>query len=691
MKSILPSNRVAAYAILALNCAFAGCAHSEPVFPSDDAFLAVTAELRRAKPLPMEAVGVSPARAWVTPIDLHKNKAGNWIQLLAYKADHHASNSTVYILALDLETGKVKPIGDVPGIQIPVGAKRWLNGKLYFTNQNTQKPGRLYSYDPEEQTVKDLAAVSENAGGAWKISALDDGTISLAGADMTLALYDTNTGKMKTYGKMGEDHNYIYYVSHDKDWLYISLRGKVPWQARAVNRKTGEQRLLLTAPVDSHVDIGGNLSVIPREGTRQYYKLQDGTATPYDPTKEPTVRAAAAIVKETPPQISLDEITGHIKWQNPRNKQEWKEADLPVAMSPGGVAYAVRLKDGRMAAMAPAYLPMVIFDPADDAKPEAQRKPPLQVPLGEISARSMLVDGNSIFIAGYPSGVIMRFEADKPVVSGGLGEAATNPTDNPRFLYRYSKDLEGAHIASSLTPDDQGNAWLIGRRHRYYRGFGLAWFNLKTEERGIFNDGGQFDQNQISWMTQLDGGKGLALATCVQANDQRPGKPGTSGKVFIVDTHEKKITHTYEPMPGYDVLLGIAQTNADHIVGAAYKTTDMNKAVFYRLNIKTGETEQIAPGGRHGVPNDSGLPGKGNDFVMGPDGYVWTAVEIGAQAMSLIRINPEDLSVKVVCLLTGGNIRMLFEGDDLLLTSTVTPDGDTRIHRLRRVIAKPRA
>jgi hypothetical protein len=664
-----------------------GCSRSEPAAPSDADFVAFNSKVRKARPASLEPVGVAPARAWVTPINLYQNKNGQWVQLFAYKADSHTANTTIYLLALDLNSGKVEQLGSIPGLQIPAGAIRWLNGKLYFTNQNTQKPGHLYSYSPDTQAIEDLGAVSENAGGAWKIAVCDDGTISIAGTDMTLALYDTASSTRTSYGKVGHGHNFIYYIWHDKDWIYVSLRGKVPWEAIAVNRKTHEQHLLMTAPVDAHLKLGSEISLMPKEGPVQHFKLEDGQAIAYDPAQEPLApQSTAAVAKVTPPQVSVDEITGHVKWQNPVRPDEWKEADLPVAMAPARVAYAAKLTDGRIAVLAPAYLPMAIFDPADDVKPPTERKPTVLVPLGEVSVRSLLVDGNSVFISGYPSSIVMRYEADKPVISEGEGEAANHPGDNPRFLYQYSRDLEGAHIAAPLVRDDSGHAWLIGRRHRFWRGFGLAWFDLKTEERGIFDDGGQFDQNQISWMIPLDGGKRLALTTCVQANDQRPGKPGTSGKLFIIDTHDKKIVSSYEPLPGYDVLLGVAQTDPDHVVGVAYQTANVEKPVFYRFNLKTGQTEQIAPGGRHGEPSDSGIPGKGDDFQLGPDGNVWTCVEIGAETRTLIKINPADLSITPVCQLHGGNIRFLFEGDDLLLTGTIAPDGDARLHRLRGVV-----
>lgn len=624
---------------------------------SADERAALNNRLRVAPEAKLEPVGVGPARAWITKLDLHRVPGtGEWVQLFRYKIDSHTSRTGAHLIALNLHTGKVKDVGMMPGIE--VFASAWSGNTFYLTNWYPEQPGHLFAYEPKVQTLRDLGAISEFKGGAWKMAVGPDGTIALAGWMCTPSLYNPATGQMKSYGQISTEHSYIYYIDQDADWIYMALRGRVPWKVVAMNKKTGEQKTLMSAPVEDFIRFHGGrtLTHTSKGGEKKDYIMQGETIAPYNPP----AKLAAADAKPEPPQVVLDESPGLsyqpqviVHYQQPDDHAKWKQATLPIPLGEGTPGLAARLADGRIAVTGEAYWPLAVFDPLH---PEQKV---VQAPMGEVSAFSMLAVGNTVYVGGYPTGVVLAFDPDKPVTrpEAAPGQEAV-PLDsskaNPHLVRYFGKDMDGAHNAEFLTLGSDGRIWLVGRRHRYFKGFGIAWYDPKTDKTAVLDDGGKFDQYQIGCMAPLDGGKRLAVSTWVQPNPQRPGEVGTNGKLFIIDTEKNQIVGAYEPLPGLEMLTGITQVGKNTLIGACYPKDKSDELVYYRFNLETGKIEATAPGAS-------------NNFAMAPDGKLWTLAGLWAETYVLSKVNPQDLSIEPVALLHG-KPGLLFDGNDVLLT-----------------------
>jgi hypothetical protein len=83
-----------------------------------------------------------------------------------------------------------------------------------------------------------------------------------------------------------------------------------------------------------------------------------------------------------------------------------------------------------------------------------------------------------------------------------------------------------------------------------------------------------------------------------------------------------------------------------------------------------------------GIASKGDIPRKSHDFLLGPDGFVWTVYQLPyADAPALIvRIDPDDLSVALVGKIIGGSVRMLFDGRDLYVT------GAPHLRRIRSIV-----
>jgi hypothetical protein len=659
-----------------------GCAQAwtpDDLKSAEKDFQTLQRKLVQAPPLQPEPIGLAPARAWFSEVDLHQLPSGEWLQLFQLKKDGKSSRAGTYLVALNLNTGKITEAGVLPGLEFGKGV--WSNGKFYIGSNMGGESGYLGVYDPQSGALKNLGAAFTQKGYPWKMAPVGDSIAVGAAAGTEISLINTKEDSITRFGPIGEKgHGYVYYIEQDKDYIYAALRGGVPWELVAINKQTHERKVLLTAPPEGFMKLGdGTARVIANLNDKSleysHYKLRDGQAVAFDPKTEPTQPSAPSpalplvVIDPSPTFQYKPEVIIH--YQQPREANQWKAVNFPTPLENSRVQLAVALADGRIAGAEYAYAPLVVFDPKTGKG--------IQAPLGEVSARAIIADGNTVYVGGYPSAVVMKFDPDQPITrpDAAPGEKSVpleSPQANPQRAYIFSSLTEGAHIAVPLLHGHDGRIWLTGRRHRYFKGFDVAWFNPKTGERGVVDDAGKFNQYQVSWMASLDEGRKMVVSTVVQKDSQHAGEVGDSGKLFIIDTQTNAVLADYEPLPGVKTLTGVTQTDPDHLVGAA-NINDSSQSVYYRFNWKTGETELVKPGARHGVPGTNGLPNKGYDFTTGPDGKVWTAAEIAAEQSVLFKINPQTLEVEPVGKLGGQAMHYLFSGGDVFVTGAAGVDG----------------
>jgi hypothetical protein len=211
--------------------------------------------------------------------------------------------------------------------------------------------------------------------------------------------------------------------------------------------------------------------------------------------------------------------------------------------------------------------------------------------------------------------------------------------------------------------------YLIARRHRHFSGFDVVWYDPAKDLKGEIDDQGALNHLQIGWACLIDGGKKLALATAVEPNDQLPGEPPGSAKLFVLDLVARKYVAQHTPLPGLKTLTGIAETSPGKLVGLALD--GQNKTTFvYRFDLAAGKVEQVVRYDRliQGVPGTTGLPQVGADFALGPDGRIWTAMDVAAELWVILRLDPKDLTLQPLGTAPGGVPRFVFQDGQVYLT-----------------------
>lgn len=637
--------------------------------------------------LPLKPLGISNGRPIVRLLSAGRaNDQSPWRQLINYKKDPRKTKKS-YFASVDYEKGTVKELGSIPAMQS--WSEKWVDGKLYI-GMNVMP--RLVVYDPATETLQDLGEPFPGPKPSltlFRIATDASGNLALGGGTGTdLATYDPRARKFTHYGKVGGEGagaGYIYSVAMDDQHVYCAVRGTGPWELLAINRATKARAVLATCSVHGWMEVNNNLVSITADlrvpGAERQTTLSvlaDGKATAI-PLAESKKWA-----KESPrdrgftgkaPTVSIDDspvfkgepsVIVHIP--SPDGQGPSREARLATPTFGEGMLDLAALPDGRIAGVGGGYTPMVIADP--------QGQKHELVAFEDSSFFSTMAVGTRVFVGSYPGAKLSVYDTSKPLSSPKTlpdrpGVPSGRPEANPRAVCTFMSLTEGAHAALCLTPGSDGRVYLVAKRHRYFYGFCLAWCHAQTLETGVFKDEGAFDHYQIGWMSPMDKGDKLLIATKVQYNKQLPGQAAEEGALFIFDVKSQKIVAKHVPLPKVKSLLGVVQTGPNELVGVGQLPS--SASVLYRFNTQTGKTEQTRTCRATicGIDTgDSAVPVRSNGFVLGPDGWVWAGATAEAtfDKTVVFRINPGDLSWVAVGRLEDTHNRLLFSNGRLYTT-----------------------
>jgi len=669
----------------------------------------LSGSLRNVK---VETIGAGSSRAWLAYYPPFMEKSlyqdpnnGHWMHLISYKKKGKDERFTHFAL-IDIDEGTIAELGSVPGWE--QYKCLWVNSKLYLGMNNVILPGRLVEFDPATKTLKDLASPFKEAGSLHALAVDADGVLALGGDPQEVALYDPRTKRYTYYGKVGSPRTTkVYFVSIDEDYIYASTRGTDPCRLISINRKTRERKELLQVPVEGLLALGrrGTIWTTANHNDEdlpeQNYYVTKGDVHKVG-TREEAAKMNAELIsrvnkitkvprKETPPRCFRDESPtfegkGEIRfiYQRPGEAAAWREIAFPIPMSTQRLNRVAQLADGRLAYSGEKYSPLVVWDPQTQAT--------LQVPSAtrayHNSIYSMAAVGHTVFAGGYPSAIVMAFDPDKPITQTGdlpgrKGVPFASPQANPRLVWHFSKLAKGAHTAVAMAVGADNLVYLCARRHRYYFGFDICWFDPEDfSKRAVLDAGKALDHYQMSWMCLSADKETLVASTFVQGNPQIDSPRPTDARLFFFDLRKKTIRKSVAPLPQVKSLSGIAAVGPSTLVGAAY-LEEQKETVLYRYNLQTDTVELTRKyrGLIHGKPGLYWLPTKGYDFKAGPDGHIWTLGRLGDNApQAILRVDPQDLKVQPVCRIEGGNIRFLFSGRDLIVT------GEKRLQKIRNII-----
>jgi hypothetical protein len=607
------------------------------------------------------------------------NDQAPWKQLIFFKKDQRKVRKS-YFASVDFAKGTVRELPIcVPSLE--AWSHVWLNGKLYV-GMNVMP--RLAVYDPATDDLLDLGEPFPGPKPSltlYRMAASPDGVIALGGGTGTdLATYDPKTGKFTSYGKVGgagAEAGYVYYLSIDEKYVYCAIRGTGPCELISVNRETKARKVLATRPANGFIQVNANLAeVIDENKNKVYMVLADGNAEEITPEQ----RRDRVKSDDRPgfsgkgPEVLLDDsplMKGDLRFRvlvpEGDSAEKYREGMVEAGLASEAILDATALADGRIAGVGRGYGPMVIADPA------GKRHELVAVKTSCYSVASL---GKNVFITGYPGVRLLVYDTSKPQTSsdslpGKPGVPVDSPEANPRVVASLMASTGGAHVGACLTPASDNRVYLFARRHRYFYGFALASCDGEGRETRVFDDQGAFNHYQIGWMSPMDQGDKLLIATRVQYNKQIPGSAAEEGALFVFDVKSQKIVAKHAPLPKVKALLGVVQTGPDEVVGVGQ--LESGSSVFYRFNLKTGKTEQTRTvkatvcGTAHG---DLAVPVRSNGYTLGPDGWVWVGATDEKGGTLFARVNPKDLSAQAVGRLNDTYNRLLFANGELYTTGS---------------------
>jgi hypothetical protein len=658
----------AALAMIALALGAHGLA-DEPL----EAMAAKPLNAASAPLLETEEVGIASVEAWVTKAALFQTRKGEWRQMLVKKENRGARQ--FWVVTLTLDTGRLTEHGPIKGY----GQSRtaWSGGKLYFT---TWLPGGFHVYDPTTDRIAELPMpfVSGEAG-AFRMSVSPDGVIAMgAGGVAEVTMYDPRRRRLTKFGKLSDSHGFVYELGSDNRYIYAALRGKSPWELVAIHKKTRERRALLTTPVEGYMNVSGTslsvrLNLSDTNDTSRSYELRNGELA--QPATNAPPKATASPQRNPEPQVLLDEsplFEGKsemaIHYQNPKNTNEWKIAHVAAPLASENTLALTTLDDGRIAAIGGPYNPCVVFDPKTGAGKQA--------PFAPLSGRCMLAIGPVIYASGYPSTALMRWDTSQPITPRTeLPDQPAIPDDdpraNPRLLGHFSQSVRsGGHMGVRMFKGADGCVSIVTARHRHNLGFDVVWYNPADGTKGEIEDNGCNDHLAVSWAGLIENGRKLVLSTTIEKNRQLTNAVPENARLLVVDLVARKYVGQLEPLPGFKALTGIVEIAPNKLVGLAPGPTNATTYV-YRYDYAAKKMEQVVRYNRliFGLQGTSALPGKGYDFVVGPDGKIWTGMETAAEEGAFLRIDPTTLEVSVLGRIKGGSARFAFAGNDVYVNS----------------------
>ena len=626
--------------------------------------------------LETQPVGIPSVQSWVTLAARFKVPAtGQWVQMLITKANRDARKFVVS--TLNLETGAIKVHPEVAGYGQSKTA--WSGGKFYFT---TWLPSGFHVYDPATDAITELPPPFENKdAGAFRMSVSPDGVLTMGAGGVTeVSMYDPKTGTLTKLGAVGSPgHSWVYELGSDDGWIYAALRGKSPWELVVINKKTKEAKIALTVPPEGYINISNNGGRVyenfaTKEGMRDVI-FRDGQVLPPGEAPAPANvgQAAAPQKPETPPEVMVDESplfegkkTVAIHYQDPADRAVWKTAEIEAPLASEGMLAMTVTDDGRIAAVGGPYNPIVLFDPATDKG--------IQAPFAHVSARWLLADGPIIYGTGYPSTTLVKWDTTKPATSPIAlpGKPAIPNTDaraNPRIVALWSMTpTSGGHMGVRMFKGADGCIYICAARHRHNLGYDVVWYDPATDEKGEIEDNGRNDHLAVTWAALMDGGSKMIVATSIEKNRQLTSAVPESAKLIVVDLVGRKYLGEYVPFKGVHELTGIVEIAPSKVVGLAL-APDTKSTYVYRYDLAESKVEQVARYsgllfGQHGT---TAQPGKGFDFILGPDGRIWTGMSVAAERGAALRINPADLTVATDGQIAQGVWRYAFLGEQVYI------------------------
>lgn len=654
-------------------------------------------ELRReqffaAKKLAEERIDVVTEAATVEGPRMIPNAAGNGHDLLFVYFNYGITFDDSLAVVVDAVAGDVKRFVIPKRLNLHLALGRGVfdaAGRFYLFLRGVGA-GQLWCYDPAKKTFAHVASPPAGLGGGYtRLTTGPDGKVygtTTKKGQVGLYSYDPAMAKVQSYGLVspahthgGETHGYTIAVKGD--YAYVAC-GKVPWRLVAVHLETLASKVILEAPAgNAQIWLRDDYAMRrpdPQDPKKvEYYDLTDGKAVPKEAGWKPGQRPKPPKPAKAPP--GPPEIwTGALKplpsgqsvlWYKLPGAKDWRQLEFKVKTYPQSIVRLTALPDGRLFGTPGHYEGNFVYDPRTGA---SEWLGPLK-----LSHYATAVAGGKVYLSGYPNSPVYEYDPTQPWTAGRaeFGQRPPRPEQaglNPRQVVRLTKSWCHKMWAAAVGID--GKVYFCGEAARQGNGGGLGWWDPVKQEADAL-PWQQFAGHKLLHATATAGGEHIVMHSQVTINNLT-GKVPDSAKMFVFDVRQGKIVQELEPIPGAKRLGPVLGVGPDRVIGVASMAAgagETNQDLLYGFDLKRG---QVVFRKQLPVPFfcfSRGMRG-GQEFLLGPDGWIWTyvgfmapgntTVVIPPATTTLIRINPATAEIKVVGQV-GRRGPMVFVGKDL--------------------------
>lgn len=365
------------------------------------------------------------------------------------------------------------------------------NGRIYFIQRATpgvftEKIVNVAYYDPADEQMHFLTVEDPNAArhaivfnAAWNRlgTKLYCGTQASGSYHPFVFSVDPLTAATEVICSVGvhasEQPKYAYYLAADGNWLYVAV-GQDVWELVAINLTTKTPTVLLTTngPGLQHLEFetrtnGFSANTISN-GVQTRYWMADGVLSTYPGSGAPPGGARTVTPYTnpvpTPPEIDWSRGIGQVLWRPYGSTSDWTLIEYDVQyVDPIVIQSLAALRDGTAFGNAEGYGGFFNYDP----RSEITRW--FGAWEGGVSSPTILpVDENTVYIAGYPSGALYRYDP----------EQAWNVLSNPESLGSYGTNVRYPYF---LQLSSDGTLYAAGRRERDSSGSGLGVYDVEHD------------------------------------------------------------------------------------------------------------------------------------------------------------------------------------------------------------------
>ncbi|MHC4872027.1 MAG: hypothetical protein ACYTFY_09295 [Planctomycetota bacterium] len=464
------------------------------------------------------------------------------------------------------------------------------SGRIFFPSAECY----INYYEPKTETVEAIGPFLDPKKGGYRIFFRSvfgsDGylycTTQASNRESAIARVNPETLEVKIFEKLGSGNRdtltYGYYLEVNPPWVYVAV-GKNQWELVALNTETGKSKVLkrieklgFISFFRDQYSIGATFYDTDENG--KLNKLGKGYCYKgklLEMNKESEAilgkrndNYQAALKKTAPegvPEIDVTNLrfnskgASRIKWKM-KDTADWQSTDVKSEkVIPVPIESINYLNENELLVKNKAYDGFFKYNIKDKEYHDLGQSGPSRAVVSK--------DGDIVYITGYPSGKLFRYDTAKPWDMNK--EEAVNPA-----LLGYFSETTGCHYSYFLIPYER-KIYMAGRRERQSTGTGVGYYDLN--KKTFTGDNKCFLQYKPRGMLLLEKHKKIIMSFA--ANDSK----SIDVKLSVLDLNLKEVEKIDFGEDFRDSGCLFKTTSPDMFMGCIRET---EKSAFYLYDFK---------------------------------------------------------------------------------------------------------